>query len=342
MKLSPLVLLAAFPTAIYAQNEIECATAAEDADCVTCLTEGCVLTVGQCISSCDFIADASCWDMQYHEGKTVEEVCNEKAVIEADEDTCAAEALQSDCGACTSTAKSNGDSCEWYAIPEGPGYCGAGGCGFAGICGSTTCEGDDTTTTTEGDDDHPCHGFDLCEPCLNSRIECAWVGGACEPSCDAAPEAVCYHPGQEAFAGMVGPDICAAAEEAGDAKPEDTTTTTTATEPAEDDHPCHGFDLCEPCLNSRIECAWVGGICEPSCDAAPEEVCYHPGQEAFAGMIGPDICAAAKEAGDAKPVADAGKREGTDVDVEPLEGTSGAVMRVGSVLSIGLAAIALL
>jgi len=55
---------------------------------------------------------------------------------------------------------------------------------------------------------HPCNGFSDCEPCLNSRMECSWTGGTCQPNCIIA-DAACYHP--RYFPGMVGPEICAIA-----------------------------------------------------------------------------------------------------------------------------------
>ena len=82
--LSTLLLL----PATLAQDSFVCTDAAEDSDCVTCLTAGCVQAVGQCLTSCDVIADAACWDMQYHPNKTVEEVCAEKATIEEDQSIC--------------------------------------------------------------------------------------------------------------------------------------------------------------------------------------------------------------------------------------------------------------
>ena len=60
--------------------------------------------------------------------------------------------------------------------------------------------------------------------------------------------------------------------------------------PDENGHPCNGFSGCEPCLNSRMECAWTGGRCEPDCVLA-DAACYHP--RYFEGMIGPEICAIA-------------------------------------------------
>ena len=61
--------------------------------------------------------------------------------------------------------------------------------------------------------------------------------------------------------------------------------------PEEEYHPCNGFSGCEPCLNSRMECAWTGGRCEPDCGVLADAACYHP--RYFPDMIGPEICAIA-------------------------------------------------
>ena len=58
----------------------------------------------------------------------------------------------------------------------------------------------------------------------------------------------------------------------------------------EEGHPCNGFSECGPCLNSRMECAWTAGRCEPDCVIA-DAACYHP--RYFPEMIGPEICAIA-------------------------------------------------
>ena len=88
MKFLSAILLLSTAAMAQAVAEVECATAASDADCVTCLGEGCVHAVGECMSSCDFIADASCWDMQHYEDKTVEEVCAMKDMQDADAAIC--------------------------------------------------------------------------------------------------------------------------------------------------------------------------------------------------------------------------------------------------------------
>ena len=86
MKLAPLLL--SLPALVLSQDDMACPGAPSDADCETCLSAGCVTAVGQCMSSCSFIADASCWGMEYYANSTVEEVCAIKATQEADQATC--------------------------------------------------------------------------------------------------------------------------------------------------------------------------------------------------------------------------------------------------------------
>jgi hypothetical protein len=142
-----------------------------------------------------------------------------------------------------------------------------------GECGSDTCD-----LGSEG----PCGGFSDCEPCLNSRLECAWIADRCEPSCDAILEDVpCYHPSN--FPGLIGPEICAISNNSNNSQPME-----------DSGHPCNGFEICEPCLNSRIECAWIANRCERSCDVIMDVACYHPSN--FPNMTGPEICAIADTA----------------------------------------------
>jgi len=57
----------------------------------------------------------------------------------------------------------------------------------------------------------PCNGFADCEPCLNSRMDCAWIANSCQLNCDMIADAACYHPAN--FPNMTGPEICAIAAE---------------------------------------------------------------------------------------------------------------------------------
>jgi len=134
---------------------------------------------------------------------------------------------------------------------------------------------------------HPCNGFSDCEPCLNSRMECSWTGGTCQPNCIIA-DAACYHP--RYFPGMVGPEICAIAASRTAAEQPPEVAEEKDVEADELSHPCNGFSDCEPCLNSRMECSWTGGTCQPNCIIA-DAACYHP--RYFPGMVGPEICAIA-------------------------------------------------
>ena len=174
--------------------------------CTDCLEAGCVLTSGECLSYCA-IQDVSCYDMKnYADNITTADVCQ---MFENDEDDAQLCAGLTECGACTSTTLSNGAStCSWHASEAGD-FCSSEICGMMGDCGVTTCPADS--------DAHPCNGLPACEPCLNSRKECAWLGQGvgCQPSCDVATDVACYHP--STFPGMIGPEICAEAVLAGDA-----------------------------------------------------------------------------------------------------------------------------
>ena len=226
-----------------------------------------------------------------------------------------------------------------------------------GTCGSTVCD-----LGSQG----PCGGFTECEPCLNSRLECAWTAGTCQPSCGMIMDVACYHPSESAFANMTGPEICAIAADTEEVPFDMPPPTENATgigamddmDTDTDTHPCNGFDFCEPCLNSRMECAWIADSCQPSCDVIADAACYHPSESAFANMTGPEICAFAVsgvdvpfDASENATMDDMGSEtdadatgEAEDVAVErgapaPLE--SGAIAsstRMVAVMAVGLAA----
>jgi hypothetical protein len=175
--------------------------------CQMCLEaeDNCVWSpVGGCMSSCMFIADVPCYDMQYFDNRTALDVCTQVAREKLDQEICGSANITT-CSECVATLRTDGETtCFWYNSPteDGTGWCrGTGGCDMMGNCGTTVCS----------DDPHPCNNFPECEPCLNSRMECAWVADRCEPSCDIVPEATCFHP--SLFPNMTGPEICAESEE---------------------------------------------------------------------------------------------------------------------------------
>lgn len=118
-----------------------------------------------------------------------------------------------DCETCTSTVLSDGESvCSWYTVlgDTTNGFCSTGGCDMMGNCPVGTCDasGPGEEVTAGGG---PCNGFADCEPCLNSRMDCAWIANSCQLNCDMIADAACYHPAN--FPNMTGPEICAIAAE---------------------------------------------------------------------------------------------------------------------------------
>lgn len=76
-------------------NPVDCVGAPVDADCTECLEVGCVLTVGECISGCEFIADASCWDASSVGllNNTIEEICDMATAETEDNEICGTDTI---------------------------------------------------------------------------------------------------------------------------------------------------------------------------------------------------------------------------------------------------------
>lgn len=205
-----------------------------------------------------------------------------------------------DCETCTSTVKSDGEAaCSWYVDGE-ISYCGTGGCGMMGVCPVETCDAVEEVDTPVVEDppavvdppveeeSTPCQQFPECEPCLNNRMGpgCVWIGDSCQDSCDAIMDAACYS--AAIFPNTTGPEICAMA-----AEPVEGPTDGGMPEEGESDvtEPCTGFSVCEPCLNSNLDCAWIADSCQPNCGIRADDSCFSFSQ--YPNMAGPEICALA-------------------------------------------------
>jgi hypothetical protein len=111
----------------------------EFSTCIDCIDQGCSWAgTGECLESCDIIADAPCYSTEYYfDNMTAEEICN----IEEDriEDFEACSAL-SNCTDCVSTLLPSDENrtCMWFAEF---GYCDSA-CGMNG-CGVYECPSDD-------------------------------------------------------------------------------------------------------------------------------------------------------------------------------------------------------
>ena len=164
--------------------DIQCAALADerpqDVSCLDCLEADCGWTGTECLSSCDFLADANCWDTD--STKTDAIVCSEADEATKDKATCS---VIEECDICTSTFKSDRRStCEWYDDDEDS-YCGVGGCDANGVCGSVRCPDDGTRGG--------CSTQDTCLSCLDDAADgCVWVGETCQITCSASPGDTCY------------------------------------------------------------------------------------------------------------------------------------------------------
>lgn len=186
------------------------------ADCTTCLEAGCSLVTDnlggtrECLQSCEVTADTACWDLKYQPELTAAEMCENADEVAADETICAQEDL-TDCGSCTSTLLSDGQStCDWYYMVAADEYFCAS---TAGACRGDTChqavrvceetvvedmeevvvEEDSSGSAVEADGGR-CNGFDSCDKCLKSIVGCSWADNTCHPSA--------------AFPNMTSPDLC--------------------------------------------------------------------------------------------------------------------------------------
>lgn len=193
-------------------------------DCNACLQAGCSMVTDdlggsrECLQSCELVADTACWDLKYQPELTAAEMCENADQVAADETICAQEGL-TDCGSCTSTLLSDGEStCDWYYWVAADEYFCAS---IAGACRGDTCHQavrvceetadnmeeiivDEDSSVAEEDSSAAggaggrCNGFDSCDKCLKSIVGCAWAENTCHPS--------------TAFPNMTSLDLCGVEE----------------------------------------------------------------------------------------------------------------------------------
>ena len=68
-------------------DTVSCPNLAMDATCEECLVAGCAMTLGDCLTSCDAIADAPCWSTKYMNG-TEAQICDMMQSYEDDAEIC--------------------------------------------------------------------------------------------------------------------------------------------------------------------------------------------------------------------------------------------------------------
>ena len=176
------------------------------ASCEECLEQGYAWAIGECLTSCSVIADAPCYSTQYFGNKTAEEICEIERNDTADTNLCQ---LQTDCASCTNTTKSDGSStCEWY-VDGTSSWCGTGGCGMFGVCGSSDCMISDDVTASQPPATSSMYcssapNATTCEECVEA--DCAWTIGECWISCDVIADASCYS--TEYFGNRTSAEIC--------------------------------------------------------------------------------------------------------------------------------------
>lgn len=208
--------------------------------CIECLTtETCgAWAVGSCLSDCDMVADAPCYDATTFPNLSAEETCQAANDTAADAALCA---NQTDCTTCTATVFNNDNTtttCQWN--PNGN-FC-ASACGLAG-CGVYTCQ------------DVACDGLSACEECLDSP-PCAWVMPleGCLPSCSAIADVSCYT--NETFPNKTSQESCQAIADA-----------------SKDSSSCANQTDCGACTGTVLSdgnttCQWFpdGDYCASGCD----------------------------------------------------------------------------
>lgn len=142
--------------------------------CGECLDSSCHwwAAAQSCISTCDIIAETSCYSLT--DGETSDVTCERAANSDADLTLC--EAL-TDCSSCVGQVLSDGVStCQWFPSVDGSGaYC------------YSRCDGEDCGLTQC----QPCSEYNSCSGCLYSS--CAWATDAgCVDSCSLVADVGCF------------------------------------------------------------------------------------------------------------------------------------------------------
>merc|ERR1712135_237512 len=100
------------------EEEEECS---EDLSCEDCIGNGCAWAGGVCLTSCDIIADVSCYDTSQGLSSPID-VCEKAAQDIADYFLCNSVTTNEGnrCSICTQTFKSNNEPCVWIDMSDGP------------------------------------------------------------------------------------------------------------------------------------------------------------------------------------------------------------------------------
>lgn len=131
-----------------------CEVELENPNCTSCLDVGCSWVTGGCLSSCNVIADVSCYEPI--NGETTAEACEREEMDFQDYVACSS---AQDCTSCVTTIlpSDTKQTCQWLAF-EGEesflSHCQVG-CGMLG-CGSTDinqCEGSEVGGNGNEEDD---------------------------------------------------------------------------------------------------------------------------------------------------------------------------------------------
>ncbi|CAB9511853.1 expressed unknown protein [Seminavis robusta] len=249
--MSALVLLCAITnTVVHAQavcNDVD--------NCLDCLYNielGCSWIGGGCEASCQLIADAACYNRDIFPELTEWGICAEAGAVACDD------AEHSD--SCVHCLDGSDLQCVWTAGQCRPDCDIAdASCWTAETFPELDSGFDICVEAGEVDNSFDaCQGFgDDCISCLSSRLDCVFIGGNCEQSCNVVADATCYS--QTTFSDLVVSDICAAAV-------------------GGETDSCSSFTDCNGCLNNQAgPCAWLGDdTCVSDCAVDPTFTCYSP------------------------------------------------------------------
>ena len=168
-------------------ESIFCELDVPEPDCVSCLSENCAWATGQCLISCDVIADVACYEIPATDNvtpTTVEQVCQLEQLAKEDDFACSSAKTCTDCVS-TSLPSDSNKNCLWQSFEGDPNlsFC-KKGCDMLG-CGSDRCLPEE-----QGNEEIQCKTFSDCTSCIDAG--CGWTGGACLDSCKMIADIPCY------------------------------------------------------------------------------------------------------------------------------------------------------
>jgi len=168
-------------------ESIFCELDVPEPDCVSCLSENCAWATGQCLISCDVIADVACYEISATDNitpTTVEQVCQLEQLAKEDDFACSSAKTCTDCVS-TSLPSDSNKNCLWQSFEGDPNssFC-KKGCDMLG-CGSDKCLPEE-----QGNEEIQCKTFSDCTSCIDAG--CGWTGGACLDSCKMIADIPCY------------------------------------------------------------------------------------------------------------------------------------------------------